>query len=95
MKHTLLAGVGVAALGFTGPAMAGGNILLTGHDNDYHCTIAGNAGNACGALGVEVPFVRNGSSLPVLVIDNGSFSSGSGNGELGNALINLGIPVTL
>ncbi len=38
MKHTLLAGVGAAALGFTSPAMAGGNILLTGHDDDYHCT---------------------------------------------------------
>jgi hypothetical protein len=71
MRHTLLAGVGVAALGFAGPAMAG-NIILTGHDNDFHCTEDSNAGNACGAIGVEAAFVTNGSTLPILSIDAGT-----------------------
>jgi len=69
------------ALGFASPAMAG-NIILTGHDNDYHCTFdsTGPTTGPCGALAVEVPFVENGSSnpnLPILVIDDGTELSGS------------------
>ena len=74
IKWLLLAGVSTLALGFNAPAMAG-DILLTGHDNDYHCTIGGNAGDACGALDVEAKYVTSGSSdpnLPILVIDNGT-----------------------
>ena len=80
--------MGAVALGFASPAMAG-NILLTGHDNDFHCQ-AGNEGNACTALGVETAYVRNGSSLPVLVIDNGG--GFFGNQELGVSLTGLSIP---
>jgi len=85
MRQTLLAGVGVAALGFAGPAMAG-NIILTGHDNDFHCTEAGDAGGACEALAAEATFVTNGSTLPILSIDAGT--------ELTAALIAKGFAVT-
>jgi hypothetical protein len=59
-----------------------GNILLTGHDNDFHCSADGfgNFGNACGALTAEANFVTSGSSnssLPILVIDNGTELSSS------------------
>ncbi len=84
MRNTLLAGVGVAALGFTAPAMAGGNIILTGHDNDFHCTF-GNFGNPCGALGAEAAFVTQGSLLPILSIDAGT--------ELTNSLLGDGFAV--
>jgi hypothetical protein len=87
MKFELLAGAGAIALGFASPAMAG-NILLTGHDNDYHCTIADNEGNACGALQVEASYVTSGSSnplLPILVIDDGS--------ELSSALTGKGFSI--
>jgi hypothetical protein len=97
MKNRLQAGVsafafaGATALtfGLTSPASAG-NIVLTGHDNDYHCTAAGGAGtpNPCGVLGAEAKFVINGSSLPVLAIDQNG--SGFGN-ELGLALSGQGI----
>lgn len=82
MKYTFLAGVSAIALGFISPAMAG-SIILTGHDNDFHCN-AGNEGNACTALGAELAFVRAGSTLPVLTIDDGS--------ELVNSVSGLGIP---
>jgi PEP-CTERM motif len=76
LKHALLGSAALLVLG-TGSAMAaGGNILLTGHDNDFHCTY-GNYGNPCGALGVETTYVKNGSTKPILVIDNGSELSGS------------------
>ena len=77
MKYGLLAGASAAALGLAGlaaPAKAG-DILLTGHDNDYHCNYGPTnpcAGGASSVFGSEVAYVRNGSSLPVLSIDNGS-----------------------
>lgn len=84
MKYGILASLlGSAALvalsGGAAMATSGGNILLTGHDNDFHCSDDGfaNFGNACGALTAESAYVRNGSSLPVLVIDDGSELSGS------------------
>lgn len=84
MRFTFLAGVSAIAMGFVSPAMAG-NIILTGHDNDFHCA-AGNEGNACGALGAEVAFVRAGSALPVLTIDNGN--------ELVNSMSAIGVAST-
>jgi hypothetical protein len=86
LRHTLLGSVAALAVS-GGAAMAapvGGNILLTGHDNDFHC-VNGNFGNPCGALGVESAYVRNGSALPVLVIDNGT--------ELSSSLTGLGVPI--
>lgn len=73
MKFSLMSGVSAAALGFavvSSPAMAG-NIVLTGHDNDFHCS-AGTTSTACGALAAEVKFAENGSTLPILAIDAGS-----------------------
>ena len=66
------------------PAVAG-QIFLTGHDADYHATIAGSA-SAIAALQSESVFVRGGSALPVLVLDSGT--------ELSSALTALGIPNT-
>jgi hypothetical protein len=73
------------ALALTGPAYAG-NIVLTGHDNDFHDrfddgSIAGSLPGM--ALAAEVAFARNGSSLPVLTFDAGT--------ELTTSLTGLGI----
>lgn len=85
MRHTLLAGVSAVALGFAAPAMAG-NIILTGHDNDLHCDGGVGTASACAMVGVETNWVRNGSTLPVLAIDDGS--------ELTRALTAEGIAFT-
>src|ERR1700761_1851892 len=73
------------ALAFTAsliaaPAFAG-NIVLTGHDNDYHETFGSSASDA--AFTAEIAFVRNGSAAPVLTFDAGS--------ELTGVLTALGI----
>ena len=92
MRYALLAGVGAAALGFASPSMAaGGNVILTGHDDDFHCDGFLGAGHGagispCAQLGAMTAFARNGSSLPVLAIDNGT--------ELTASLTALGIPFT-
>ncbi len=65
MKNILLASVGALALSMAAPAMAG-NIVLTGHDNDYH-----NDAQAIAATTAELKFIRQ-NLLPVLVIDDGS-----------------------
>jgi hypothetical protein len=77
-------GLGAGALGIAAlvsPAAHAGNIVLTGHDNDYHCTYLPSYHGAgigpCQALTAEATFVAAGSSLPILVIDNGSELSGS------------------
>lgn len=80
MKSSLLAGVALAGLVGVGPAMAG-NIVLTGHDNDFH--YASTPADAGPALSAEVKFVENGSALPLLTFDAGS--------ELTSALTSLGI----
>src|SRR5437870_3548965 len=91
MKKVLMAGVAAVALGGVGAAYAG-NIVLTGHDNDFHWNFGSNPGNggpAGMALGAELSFVRAGapnSALPVLVIDT---SVHSGTLELGNAVTGL------
>ena len=95
MEHTARAGylagsslLAVAlAMGFATPASAG-NIALTGHDDDFHCDGGPGFPNPgpCGQLGAMTSFVRNGSALPVLSIDNGTeltsslaFEIGAGN----------------
>jgi PEP-CTERM motif len=90
MRYTLLAGVSAVALGFAGPAMAG-NIVLTGHDNDYHCNFGptnpcSSSSSSGDVLGAELSYVRDGSSLPVLTIDAGT--------ELTSALTQIGVPFT-
>lgn len=69
----LLAAAAVTAF-CAAPAFAG-NIALTGHDDDLHCTF-GDA-SACAQLVSLTNFARNGSALPVLVFDSGTQLSGS------------------
>lgn len=90
MKQALLVGLGLAVLVGAGPAFAG-NIVLTGHDNDYHDTNDGSGGGGASgaagtALAAEVSFIRAGSTLPLLTFDAGS--------ELTSALTGLGISFT-
>src|SRR5690348_8689230 len=91
MHKSLMAGAVAVALVGAGGANAG-NIVLTGHDNDFHWNFGANPGNggAAGlALGAELSFVRAGSTsptLPVLVIDTALHS---GTLELGNAATSL------
>jgi hypothetical protein len=47
----------------------GGNLWVTGHDADYHCT---NDALQCHYMQVAVNFVMNNSTLPVLALDHGS-----------------------
>lgn len=80
MNKTLLAGVAAVALVGAGAAHAG-NIVLTGHDNDFH-----QSANAKAATAAEIAFIRAGStnpSLPILSLDAGS--------ELTSLLTTLGI----
>lgn len=81
MRNTLLAGVAMLALGVAGPALAGGNIFLTGHDDDFH-----RSPNALAQMTGALSFVRNSSALPVLSFDEGS--------QLTSLLTTLGIPFT-
>lgn len=68
---------------FAAPAFAG-NIVLTGHDNDYHEAAGSSASDA--AFLAEINFVKNGSGLKVLTFDAGS--------ELTSVLTTLGIAFT-
>lgn len=85
-------GIGAAAAvlaGIAAPAAHAGNIVLTGHDNDFHgdpCYTGSTSNEACTQLNAEVSFAMNGSSLPVLAIDNGS--------ELTSSLSGLGVSYT-
>ena len=49
------------------PMILAGNLVLTGHDDDYHQSTQAKA-QASGMIA----FARNGSSLPVLAFDHGS-----------------------
>jgi hypothetical protein len=80
---TAILGAGFGLLPTT-PAAAG-NIVLTGHDADFHATIADSA-SAYAALKAEITFARDGSTLPVLTLDAGT--------ELTKALTVLGISFT-
>ncbi len=68
---------------FAAPAFAG-NIVLTGHDNDFHENAGSSASDA--AFMAEINFVKNGSGLKVLTFDAGV--------ELTNVLTSLGIAFT-
>jgi hypothetical protein len=73
--------VGAAAL------MAQGNIVITGHDDDYHWSADGGITTPPGVQLVAMfHFARGTSTKPVLVFDAGS--------ELTNALTAAGIPFT-
>lgn len=86
MKNLLLSGACAIALAFVSPAMAAsiGNVVLTGHDNDLH-----RDPGAINATTAELKFVRAGSTLPVLIIDNGSQAT-----TIVNTILGVGHQVT-
>jgi len=86
LRSTLMAGASVAAaaIGFAPTAMAG-NIVLTGHDNDFHCFFGHSS--TCDTLNAEAKFVAGGAGANILVIDEGS-------NELSSSLTTLGFNVT-
>jgi hypothetical protein len=66
----LLGVVALPVLGFVAVDAHAGNLWLTGHDMDFHCT--GGAG--CNNFGIAVDFIRQGAptkTLPILVLDEG------------------------
>ena len=82
LKQGLTAGAAlVFALTFGQMAYAGGNVVLTGHDDDFHQSPEAKA-QALGMLN----FARQGSALPVLSFDHGS--------ELTSLLTSLGVAFT-
>jgi len=79
LKRSLSLAAGLALLfGLSGSAQAG-NVVLTGHDDDFHQSVAANA-----QVSAMMTFVRNGSTLPVLTFDEGT--------QLTSQLTALGIP---
>ena len=72
--------------------MAGGNLILTGHDDDFHCFFNGGASQACAQLGAMTSFARNSNALPVLVIDTPNPSGGAL--QLDVSMTTLGVPHT-
>ena len=80
-----LAAAAIAVAAVPTAAGAGGNIFLTGHDTDLHGFFG--SPSAIVAMQADVNFVRNGSSLPLLVFDKGT-------NELSGLLTTLGVPYT-
>jgi hypothetical protein len=74
------AGFGLGAIG----SANAGRVVLTGHDNDLHLS-----SNAIQATTAELTYVRAGSTLPVLVIDQGSEAT-----SLVNTVLGVGHQVT-
>jgi len=101
MTRSLIAAFAVTLLG-AAPLFAG-NIVLTGHDDDYHDVNDGGSGAGGGAAGgggsqlaAMIAFARSGSTnplLPVLSFDQGAELTGSLAG-LGIAFVNIN-PLTL
>ena len=75
MKKSLVTGLFTfsvisGSLLFASPASAG-NIWLTGHDADFHCT----GGQQCNHFGIALDFVRQAApdkTKPILVLDEGT-----------------------
>ncbi len=84
LRLACLVALTVAAFVVVAPASSfaatGANFIATGHDMDYHCS-AGTTPE-CEYLTIVVNKVRNGSTLPILAIDQGS--------ELPDALADAG-----
>jgi uncharacterized repeat protein (TIGR01451 family) len=59
----------LVAFGAFASAAFAGNFWATGHDQDYHCSPAGGDPNECAYFQITTTFVRNGSNLPVLILD--------------------------
>ena len=66
----LLGAVALPVLAFAALDAHAGNLWLTGHDMDFHCS----GGSGCNNFGIAVNFVRQGAptkTLPILVLDEG------------------------
>lgn len=63
---TALAGAGIHIA--RAHAATGGNFFATGHDLDHHCAF-GHQTDSCDYLKVLVDKARNGSTLPILALD--------------------------
>ena len=77
----------LAVLAFVQAAFGAGNVVITGHDDDYHAGGCGSPSQASDQLRAMIAFARSGApkpSLPVLSFDHGT--------ELTNCLVALGIP---
>ena len=48
----------------------GGNFIATGHDMDFHCS--GGSSDECAYFKILVTKARNGSTLPILALDQGT-----------------------
>ena len=79
MKNLVLAGV--IGTGMSISAAQAGNIVLTGHDDDFH-----QSPNADAQIASALAFIRGGSTLPVLTFDSGT--------ELTSLLTSLGVAYT-
>lgn len=70
------------------PAAFAGNFFATGHDMDFHCLLGGDDGapslNECSYYKIATDFVRNGSTLPVLILDRDNSGDGAP-GDTGDA----------
>ena len=55
-------------------AQTGANFIATGHDMDHHCQ---EDSKECAYLKILVDKVRNGSTLPILALDEGTLISSS------------------
>jgi len=71
---------------------SGANFIATGHDLDYHCSVAfeTEVEQECKYLKIAVDKVRNGSTLPILALDQGNHNAFPGVVELPEALKNAG-----
>lgn len=77
---SVILGFAAATIVAATPAKAG-NIVLTGHDNDYHQSV-----DAIAQAAASIKFIRNGSLLPLLTFDSGT--------QLTSLLTSLGIAFT-
>ena len=93
-RCVVLAALGVAgALATASSAYGGGaNFIATGHDMDFHCSVAEEleVEQECKYLKVVVAKVRNGSTRPILALDQGNHNFFPGVFELSRALKNAG-----
>ena len=79
IRTASLAVLAVAVFALAGAASSyantGANFIATGHDMDYHCS--GGSTEECEYFKIVVEKVRNGSTLPILAIDQGNEVSGA------------------
>jgi hypothetical protein len=72
---------------FASSAFAG-SFFVTGHDMDFHCLLDGPSVDECSYYKIATDFVRNGSALPVLILDRDNSGDGAP-GDTGDASAKL------